>query len=210
MSHAIARKGGNDFEIAPAGLYIARCFRVLYIGTQPKIFKGIESGSAQKIIVSWELLSDKLKRDDGSPFQIHQAYTLSINKRAKSAQHLEAWFGNNFDAEAKDDFDCETLLDKYCRMQVGHKTSESGNTYAVISALIGLEDGDTKPKPYNTDVFFDVMEPDMDVFGSLSQYYRDQIEKAEEWTGRPGRNGLSPIPADEDLNGPIDLSGIPF
>lgn len=207
MSHAIAKRTGSDFEIAPAGLYIARCFRVLYIGTQPKVFKGIESGSAQKIIVSWELLSDKVKRDDGSPHQIHQEYTLSISKRAKLAQHLEAWFGS----EPDDNFDCETLVGKYCRMQIGHKTSESsGNTYAVISALIGLDDADNKPQAFNPNVFFDVMEPNMEVFESLSQYYRDLIEKAEEWAPTHAQGHSATATDDVDLDKPIDLSGIPF
>ncbi len=207
MSHAIAKRTGSDFEIAPAGLYIARCFRVLYIGTQPKVFKGIESGSVQKIIVSWELLSDKVRRDDGSPHQIHQEYTLSISKRAKLAQHLEAWFGS----EPDDNFDCETLVGKYCRMQIGHKSSEnSGNTYAVISALIGLDEADNKPQPFNPNTFFDIMEPDMEVFESLSQYYREQIEKAEEWTGGTAVGASNTQVRDDDLDKPIDLSGIPF
>jgi hypothetical protein len=210
MSHAIAKSGGSDFEIAPAGLYIARCFRVLYIGTQPKVFKGIESGSAQKIIASFELLSEKIKRDDGTPYQIHQEYTLSINKRAKLAQHLEAWFGGDVDKDYKDGFDCEMLVGKYCRMQIGHKTSESGNTYAVILALMGLAEEDTKPAPFNPDVFFDVLEPDMEVFKGLSQYYRDLIEKAEEWAlMSPQSHSVAPLD-DDDPNKPIDLSGIPF
>src|ERR1700757_2472795 len=93
-------KGGQDFEMTPEGVYTARCYRIIDLGTQ----KGAEQfgGKEQhKVMVSWELVGTddpKMQEGDnrGKPFSIHKRYTVSLSEKASLRADLEAWRGKKF------------------------------------------------------------------------------------------------------------------
>ena len=51
--YATAAGGGKDFEQAPAGSHVARCIKIIDLGTQESEYQGVKTIKNQ-ILVSWE------------------------------------------------------------------------------------------------------------------------------------------------------------
>lgn len=201
MSNLIAKEPENkEFELTPEGVYIARCYRILDLGTQPMTYQGEEKDPRHKVAIFWELLDDEVKMDDGKPFTVRKEYTLSLDKKASLRADLQAWRGVSFTEEELQGFDLENVLGKYCRMQIVHNESNS-KTYANISSIMSMKNSENKPEAVNKDNFFDITQPDMELFESLSDYWKEKIEAAPEW----GNKTLGGEEVEE-----INLDEIPF
>ena len=171
---ASAKGGSGDFAMTPEGTYIARCFKIIDLGTQ----KGSEAfgGKEQhKVMVSWELLDD-VKMDDGRPFSVSQFYTMSLHEKATLRRDLEAWRGRKFTDEELDGFDLKTVLGAYCMLQVVHSAD---GKYANVNAIMAHK-GD-KPTAVNPNVSFDLDEPDMTIFDSFGDGLKLKIQASPEW-----------------------------
>ena len=77
MSFYVEDKGG-DFERCPSGMHLARCYRIIDLGTQKSEYMG-QVKYLHKIMVRWEIHSSDdtgvaLKMKDGRPFSIHKNY----------------------------------------------------------------------------------------------------------------------------------------
>lgn len=184
MSLVATKTGGADFENVPEGRYIARCYRVIDLGTQDVTYQG-NIKQSPKILIGWELLSlpggdEAPKRDDDKPFTIQKRYTLSLHEKSALRPDLEGWRGKRFTKEEEDGFDLKKLIGAYCEMQVIHNEGKDGNTYANIQALLSTKE---KPKAVNEDLFFDLSHPDMKVFEELSDKLQDTIKASPEWVG---------------------------
>lgn len=206
---------GGDFTITPAGTYVARCYRILDLGTQvgSPAFGGKEQ---HKVMISWELFDDDVKMEDGRPYSVHQTYTVSLHEKAKLRADLEAWRGKAFTAEELQGFDLSTVLGAYCMVQVVH--DETGK-YANMNSIMSYKG--EKPKPVNPDVVFDIDKPDMEVFKSLSDNMQQKIASAPEWkaANQPAPSpskGLEKVATELDTvhevldSEPISLEDIPF
>lgn len=203
-------KGGADFEMTPEGQYVARCYKIIDMGTQTSTGQ-FGTKEQHKVMVSWELLSDP-KMEDGRPFSVNQFYTVSLHEKAKLRADLESWRGKKFTATELEGFDLATVIGAYCQIQVVH--SEDGK-YANVQTIMAYK-GD-KPVPVNPNVVFDIDQPDMKVFDSLSDNMKTKIQSAPEWGGSTAPAKPSAAVADkdviiEDINPEeeINLDDIPF
>jgi hypothetical protein len=207
----LAKESAGDFELTPEGVYTARCYRIIDLGTQ----KGSEQfgGKEQhKVMVSWELIGkNDPKMADGRPFSIHKRYTVSLSEKATLRADLEAWRGKKFTAEELKGFDLGSILGAYCTIQVVH--DETGK-YANVNSIMAYR-GD-KPEPVNPDLVFDIDEPDMQVFDTLSDNIKGIIMQAPEWGGAKAPLKPSPEAVKQDVviedigDEPINLDDIPF
>ena len=132
----IAPKGGGDFEIAPAGVYTGRCFKVIDIGTQKSEYQG-EVKMSRKVIISWELLGGDMMAD-GRPFSVAKRLTLSLHPKSQMRPLLEAWRGRPFTQDEENGFDVSKLLGAYCLMNIIHETGKNGTVYSNISSVMPL------------------------------------------------------------------------
>jgi hypothetical protein len=206
--------GGGDFALTPAGTYVARCYRIIDQGTQTSTGQ-FGTKEQHKIMVSWELFDDDVKMEDGRPYSVHQTYTVSLHEKAKLRADLEAWRGKAFTTQELAGFDLSTILGAYCMIQVIH--DETGK-YANVNAIMAYKG--EKPKPVNPDVIFDIDNPDMDVFNSLSDNMKAKIMSAPEWKGSPTLAAPAAKPVEaapakpdevvQDLGQPVNLDDIPF
>lgn len=214
----------GEFELVPAGVYLARCFKMIDLGTQKTEFKGVAK-DVRKILLYWELLRD----DDGEAifmadgervFTINKEYTWSMDPKANLRKDLDSWRGTPFtDAEA-DGFEITKLLGVFCKLQVIHKKSKDGQkTYANVGSLMTskITDGGGA----NDLTSFSITEPNMVVFENLPDWLKDKIRAAAEWKveGAEVQNGKITPEGDieiEDLGdgeAPIskdDLAKLPF
>lgn len=215
MSLTATDTGGGDFEQTPEGVYTARCYRIIDLGTQ----KGSEAfgGKEQhKVMVSWELIGavdPKMEEGDnkGKPFSVHKRYTVSLSEKANLRADLEAWRGKKFTAEELKGFDLSTIIGAYCTIQVVH--DETGK-YANVNSIMAFKGA--KPAPVNEDVVFDIDEPDMKIFDSLSESLKGTIMQAPEWDKKqapatPSKDVKTDDVVIEDIGDePVNLDDIPF
>lgn len=203
---------GGEYETTPEGTYVARCYKIIDLGTQISPTFGT---SSHQVMVSWELFDDEKKTVDGRPYQVSQFYTVSLNEKANLRKHLEAWRGKKFTPDELDGFDLNNVLGSYCMIQVVH--SQDGK-YANVNAIMSYKG--EKPAPVNEDVIFDIDEPNMSIYGDLSDNMRAKIAAAPEWKAtstQPSAKELTdstPVKQDrviDDLgNEEINLADIPF
>lgn len=185
----VATKPQSNYTPPPAGMHVARCYRLIDLGTQPKSYQGKPTGEARKIMASWELLGDE-RMDDGKPFTISKSWFLSMHEKASLRKDLESWRGKPFTAEEEHSFDVSKLLGAYCLLNVVQEAGADGNTYTQIKAITPLIKGMPKPDPVNDNFIFDADEPDMAAFEKFSDKMKETISSSREWKAR--RAGTRP------------------
>ena len=167
-------------------MHVARCYRLIDLGTQPKSYQGKPTGEARKIMASWELLGDE-RMDDGKPFTISKSWFLSMHEKASLRKDLESWRGKPFNAEEEASFDVSKLLGAYCLLNVVQEAGKDGSSYTQIKAITPLIKGMPKPDPVNANFIFDADEPDMAAFEKFSDKMKELINGCREWrTKRAG------------------------
>jgi hypothetical protein len=180
MSLTVKSSGNGDFEITPEGTYIGRCIKVIDLGTQTTTGQ-FGTKSQHQVMITWELLDNEVKMQDGRPFAASQFYTASLHEKAKLRKDLEAWRGKKFTDEELEGFDLNNVLGAYCMLQVVH--SQDGQ-YANVNAIMSFKGN--KPVGVNELVVFDISNPDMAVFETLSDKMKAKIMAAPEWGTEEG------------------------
>ena len=175
--------GGVEFEKAPEGTHLARCYRVIDLGTQVSPVYGT---AHRKILLSWELPHELVTFKDGDgneqtkPFTVHNRYTLSLSEKAHLRKDLTSWRGKAFTEEELDGFDLKNILGAPCLLSVVHN-HENGKTWVNIASVTKPTKGTECPSQVHPSVYFDLEERDMKVYESLSDGLKETIQKSQEW-----------------------------
>jgi hypothetical protein len=210
-----ATKPVSNYTPPPDGVHIARCYRLIDLGTQPKSFQGQSKGEARKIMATWELLGED-RMEDGKPFTISKSWFLSMHEKASLRKDLESWRGKPFTADEENSFDVSRLLGAYCLINVIREPGADGTPYTKIGAITPLIKGMAKPDPVNQDFIFDADEPDMEAYGKFSDKMKELIGNCREWRtkragGRPATTATAPAAATAGGSGFDDMDDdIPF
>jgi hypothetical protein len=179
-----ASSGDGEFELVPAGVYLARCFKMIDLGTQDTMYLGKPSGKKRKIQLYWELLQDEegnpvFMEDGERVFSISKEYTWSLGKNANLLADLNSWRGVDLTKEEAADFEISKLLGVCCKLQVMHKKSKDGQkTFANVGAIMTTT---KKADGVNPLASFSIEDPDMALFETFSAYLQDKIRMADEW-----------------------------
>ena len=188
MSLIASDTGGGDFKRVPPGVFTARCFSVIDLGTQEVEFKG-EVKHQRKVQISWELYGEdeegnKLVTDDGEPMSISKRYTLSLSEKSRLRPDLEAWRGKQFTEDELKGFDLQTLLGVVCFLNITH-TEKNGKIYSNVASITPLPRAmrDTLPVQHNKSRFYVITDGKNEVYQSLYEKLRETIDKAIEWRG---------------------------
>lgn len=208
--------GGGDFEIAPEGVFLARCYKMIDVGTQTETGQ-FGTKQNRKIYLYWELLQDddgeEIRMEDGQPYSIFNSYKLSMHEKANLRKHLDAWRGKKFTNEEAGEFDLTKLLGQFCKLQITHTEGKNERVYANIAAIMSTK---KKVDGVNEISSFSIDNPDMEVFNDLPEWLQNKIEEAPEWQvseadqvaeEKPAKK--SKAPADEE-DEPIDIADVPF
>lgn len=172
------KNSGTAFQLAPVGPHIARCYRIIDLGTQTSVIEG-KPKAQKKIAFSFELLGDA-RMEDGKPFVISKWYTASLHEAANLRKDLEAWRGKTFSDEELDGFDIAKVLGAYCMLQVQHE-NKNGQDRDRIVALMSMPKGLAKPEGVNDLVSLDFDNFDFQVFDSLHDGLRSRIAASPEF-----------------------------
>lgn len=209
---------GGEFIQVPAGMHLARCYKILDLGTQPKLVQGVTKFQ-RTIDVYFEVHGEDAEgnpmvTNKGEPMSINGDYNFTLNEASKLTKHLESWRGKKFTEEERKGFDIEKILGSWAMINVTANLSKSnGKTYHNISDIMpvpkmvkdaGLPDPFNKPQIFS----FDDEELNMDVFNSINSYKQNKIKESPEGRERFGSSGNAPVPKQAQDDGFND--DIPF
>jgi len=200
MAIIASSSGGTDFQLAPAGNHLARCYRIVDLGSHQNSYGNV----LRKILISWELHGEDddgnpLVTADGKPLMVSGNYTLSLSEKATLRALLEAWRNKPFTLQELSGFDITALLDKWCMVTVVHETSSKNQkTYANIKTVApvpqaikknGLPDGinpivsvSLEPETFN-----------QSLFDSLSDGLKKKIQESPEYKKLAGGVVSKPV-----------------
>ena len=170
-----------DFETPPEGVFPARCFRLIDLGTVQGEWQG-KATHSRKVLVSFELLGDE-RMADGRPFSVSRRFTLSLSEKSALRAFAQQWRGKPFTpAELQGGFSLHKLLGAPALLTVAH-AEKAGRTYANIVGVSALPKGYPCPPGENAPLAFDLDEPDEAVLDSLGQGLQGVIRQSPEWAG---------------------------
>jgi hypothetical protein len=187
MSFYVEDKGGN-FESCPAGMHLARCYRIVDLGTQKSEYMG-QVKYLHKIMLGWEIhgMNDDgsvIKMRDGRPFGIFKNYTLSWSEKANLRLDLQSWRGKPFTQEEMRKFDLKNVLGAWCMLNVIERQGTDGNMYANVNGVTpvpAMIKQNGLPTAVNKNELFKIDEPDMEMFNGFSENLKKKITSSPEW-----------------------------
>jgi hypothetical protein len=210
MSTIIAtNEGGGERQrqLVPAGNHIARCYKMVHIGTVTENVLG-EDKTMNKVRLEFELPLEKavFSEEKGEePFSIGQDFTLSMHEKATLRKTLEAWRGKPFtEAEAKS-FDITKLLGQPCMVNVVHGKTKAGKDFAKIAGITPVPKGFNVPEQVNKTFVFGYSPFEQTKFEQLPKWLQEKVMSSQEWAKREdvGVSGSqvssAPIGDDDDL-----------
>lgn len=207
----IAKNDGIKRELIPAGNYIARCYSMILLGTITEQILG-EEKTLEKVRISWELPTELrvFKEENGEqPMVISQEFTLSMHEKANLRKFLESWRGRGFTDEEAKCFDITKLLGVPCMLNIIHKVSKSGSSYATISSVAAVPKGITVPAQVNPNFEFNYESAfSVESLESFPDFIKDKIKSSEEYkaliTPNHAETKSEPITTNTETDGPID------
>lgn len=221
MSFYVESTGNKDFKMVPPGTHLARCYRIVDIGTQATEWQG-QQKFLRKVMIGWEIHGEEdngapLLTDEGEPLAMFKNYTLSWSENANLRKDLQAWRGTPWtDAEASR-FDLKNILGQWCMVNVIHAEGKNGKTYANVAGITPVPSMIKKaglPQGVNKLQLFRLAEPDWELYETFSKGLKAKIEASPEFKAiksRPAPKQATPAPAGSTGSGFDDMDDdIPF
>lgn len=196
-----------NYSPCPAGAYLARCILIADLGTVQTDWQG-QTKHARKVLLSWEILDDEARRDDGEPFILSKRYTASLHEKAALRKDLASWRGRDFTADELAGFDLKNILGQPCMLSVVHQDKD-GRTFANIAAIMKTPKGSAPPQASGVLVHWamDTPAPNWEAFARLPKRIAEQVQAAPEFarlnppksvtlsTPAPAASSPAPAPA---------------
>ena len=178
----------GEFKAVPAGLHLARCYRIIDLGTQRSEFDGQEKYQ-RKIMIGWELHGkdeegNELVTERGDPMAIFKNYTLSWNDKATLRVDLQSWRGKPFTEAEMRRFDISTVLGAWCMLTVIPRPGKNGKIYSNVkgvSPVASIIKQAGLPPAINPNQLFRLAEPDFELYDTFGKGLKAMIEASPEW-----------------------------
>ena len=190
----IAREsgGGSTFTPVPPGMYLARCYRIIDLGTQKSEYLG-QVKTMPKVMLGFEVHGEDdsgkpLVTAKGEPMTISKNFTLSLAEKATLRKDLQTWRGKEFTAEELRGFSIDNVLGAWAMVSITKSAGNNGQEYTNIANINSVPKAlkATLPEGHNKVVAFYISKPDMELFNSFSDNLRAKIEGSPEWQARKG------------------------
>lgn len=185
MGITAKKSEGFERELIEAGNYVARCYRMVEIGTCDEEFLGVKK-QMHKVRIGWELPTElkTFNPEKGEqPCVIDKEYTLSLADKANLRKDLQSWRGKAFSDEEAEAFDITKLLGVPCMLNVIHVQGKKDptKTYQAIGSVSPMPKGLVCPPQVNETFVFDFENFDENKFLSLPDFLKEQIAKTPEY-----------------------------
>jgi hypothetical protein len=170
-------EGSTNFKELPPGTHIARCYRMVDIGTQHDEWEG-EEKIRNQLIVMWEVPAELVEIDGKKmPLNASKFYTNMLGNKANLRKDLEAWRSKPFTDEELKRFDLMNILGKPCMLTVVHNAKGK----AKVVGVSALPKGITCPDPINAPTAFWIDPWSQEAFDELSDGLKKLIGDSDEY-----------------------------
>ena len=210
MSIIVSASASSNFVPVPSGTHLARCYRIIDLGTQKSEYQG-EIKYQPKIMIQFEVHGEDaegqpIATNKGEPMSISKNYTLSLHEKAGLRKDLQSWRGKEFTDQELKGFELKNLLGAWCMINVVRRAGRDGKDYTNIEGIMpvpapikkmGLPDGvnDTK--------IFSLREPDMELFKTFSDNMQFKIRSTPEWNQTVNEHKSAPVGGMADMEDDI-------
>lgn len=190
----IAKDSGDFITVTP-GMHLARCYRIIDLGTQRSEYMGKEKFQP-KVMIQFEVHGEDdrgnpLVTQDGRPLSIAKSYTLTLSEMSSLRKDLQMWRGRDFTADELRGFELKNVLGHWAMLTVVQAES-GGKIYTNIAAVNGvpktIRDAGL-PTGVNPTQIFSIEEPDMEMFDSFSENLKNKISSSPEWQATKPQGG---------------------
>lgn len=170
--------GGGDYEQPPVGTHIARCIKIIDIGTQKGEYQG-KATSKRQVIVGWELPTELMTEGEhaGKPFNVSKFYTASLGEKANLRKDLENWRGRAFTDAELAGFDSANILGKPCMLSLTTNDKGKVRVTGVMAAPKGMD----IPPQVNPTLYFSLDEFNPDTYEALSDGIKKLVQASPEY-----------------------------
>ena len=183
--------GGGSFTPVAPGMHLARCYRIVDMGTQKTDFQG-QVKHLQKVMLQFEVHGEDedgkpLVTAKGEPMSISKNFTLSLAEKATLRLDLQAWRGRPFTADELRGFELKAVLGVWAMITAARALGKNGKEFTNIVSInpvpvtikrAGLPEG------FNKLSSFDIDKPDMELFETFGNGLREKISSSPEWRAR--------------------------
>jgi len=195
-----------------AGSHRAVLYSLVDLGTQKSNWDDKEKWQA-KVRLTFELpdLTDEFEVVENGkttkvekPLVVSTEKTRSLGQKSSLRQLLESWRGQAFTSAELKEFSLKNLLGKSALVNIVHKVSAQGRTYAAITAVSRLPKGMKAAKPFNEPVYYEIEEGESGAFSYLPEWLQEKIRAAKEF------NKAKPVAVTASQDSDEDTDSVPF
>jgi len=215
MSLTARDSGGGSFTPVTPGMHLARCYRIVDVGTQTSTYDG-KTRHLQKVMLQFEVHGEDdsgkpLVTAKGEPMSISKNFTLSLAEKATMRKDLQAWRGRDFTPEELRGFELKNVLGAWAMITASKALGGNGKEYTNIVSINPVPVSIKKaglPEGFNKLAMFVISNPDMELFETFGNSLKEKITSSPEWRARSPAPQLAP---DRPLSGFDDMDDdIPF
>lgn len=199
MSLTARDSGGGSFTPVAPGMHLARCYRIVDVGTQKTEYQG-QVKHLQKVMIQFEVHGEDdegnaLVTAKGEPMSISKNFTLSLAEKATLRKDLQTWRGKDFTADELRGFELKNVLGAWAMLSVAKSTGNNGKEYTNIMSINPVPVAIKKaglPEGFNKLSMFVIDNPDMELFETFGNSLKEKIQGSPEWRARNGGQGQTP------------------
>lgn len=185
MAINATNSGSTPRELIPAGNYIARCYKMIHIGTVEEIILG-EKKVLNKVRIGWELPTELrvFNPEKGEqPLVIDKEFTLSLHEKSSLRAVLKSWRGKDFTEDEAKSFDITKLLGVPCMINIIHKPSKKDHSrhFEEIAGITSVPKGFTVPEQVNQTFVLDYDNFSDAKFDSLPDFIKQKMATSMEY-----------------------------
>ena len=194
---AKGKSSQSSFTPVPPGMHLARCFRIVDLGTQTTVWQGKEK-HLPKVLIQFEIHSEDsegrpLLTAAGEPLSISKRYTNLLSDKSTLTADLESWRGAALTKAERDGFDLERLLGVWAMVNVTESQGQDGNTYTNIETINPVPAQIKKsglPEAHNETLLYSIQDSTPADFAKLSENLQKTIQKSPEWQVKYQKGGF--------------------
>ncbi len=183
--------GESSFTPVPPGMHLARCYRIVDLGTQKSEYQG-DVKHLHKVMLQFEVHGEDesgkpLVTNKGEPMTISKNYTLSLGEKAALRKDLQTWRGRDFTAEELRGFELKNILGAWAMLSVAKSAGSNGKEYTnimTVNPVMAAVKKSGLPDGFNKTGLFYIDKPDMEMFDTFSKNLKEKIQSSPEWQAR--------------------------
>jgi len=210
MAITATNNGGAPRQLIPTGNYVARCYRMIHIGTVEEVILG-EKKVLNKVRIGWELPTEMrvFSEDKGEqPLVIDKEFTLSLHEKSALRAVLKSWRGKDFTEDEAKAFDITKLLGVQCMINIIHKPSKKdpSKIYEEIAGITSMPKGLVAPEQINPTFVLSYDEWSESKFSTLPDFIKNKMMSSMEYSAmvNPAHTEI------KDVHEPANDDDLPF